>query len=43
MVMHYPTENAAEDDDWLDVSIPETFVSTIKSDSVHTVPVEGLE
>lgn len=43
MVLHYPKHNATEDDDWLDIPIPETYVTIIKDDFPHTVPVEGLE
>jgi hypothetical protein len=42
MVVHYPPENAKEDDDWLDIPIPETYSTVIKNDGLSTVPVEGL-
>ena len=43
MVVHYPKENATEDDEWLDVPVPETFISVLKSDQLHTEAMEGLE
>jgi len=29
MVVHYAEEGAGEDDEWLDIAIPETFVTVI--------------
>ena len=43
MVVHYPIENATEDDEWLDIAIPETLVTVIKNDRLHTTSLEGLE
>ena len=42
MTLHYPPEVPTEDDEWIDVSIPETFITTIKNDKVGCVPLEGL-
>lgn len=36
MVLHYPKENATEDDEWIDAYIPETFISSIKNDQIDT-------
>ncbi len=43
MVVHYPKTDATEDDEWLDIAIPETNITCIKNDSLHTVPMEGIE
>lgn len=43
MVLHYPIENATEDDEWLDIAIPETNVTQIKHDKLHTEALEGME
>ena len=43
MVIHYPKDNAGEDDDWLDIAIPETYVTVIKDDKLVTKELEGLE
>jgi Adenylate cyclase associated (CAP) C terminal len=43
MVVHYPKEGASEDDEWVDIAIPETNVTQLKNDSLHTVPMEGIE
>lgn len=43
MVLHYPKENATEDDEWIDTYVPETFISYIKDDVIQTAPMEGLE
>ena len=32
MVVHYPKLDATEDDEWLDIAIPETNVTTLKGD-----------
>lgn len=43
MVVHYPKKDAAEDDEWLDIAIPETNVTMIKDDKLHTEALEGME
>ena len=43
MVVNYPKENATEDDEWLDIAIPETYVTVLKGDKLVTVPLEGLD
>lgn len=44
MVIHYPKEHPGEDeDDWLDIAIPETYVTQIKDDKLVTRELEGLE
>jgi hypothetical protein len=43
MVVHYPKEGATEDDEWVDIAIPETNVTCIKDDNLHTVAMEGIE
>lgn len=43
VVIHYPKENATEDDEWLDMPIAETFLSVIKNDRITTEPLEGME
>lgn len=40
MVVHYPAVNPTEDDEWLDISIPETFETNIKGDALVTLPVD---
>jgi hypothetical protein len=42
MVIHFPKENATEDDDWLDIAVPETNVTVIKNDGLHTGPLDAL-
>jgi len=36
MVLHYPKEGAGEEDEWVDMPIPESYVSMIKKDSIVT-------
>ena len=43
MVVHYPKSDAGEDDEWLDIGIPETNITTIRNDSLHTEATEGIE
>lgn len=43
VVLNYPKEGAAEDDEWLDIGIPETFVVAIKNDVVKTEALESME
>jgi len=43
VVINYPKEGATEDDEWLDIALPETFVSVIKNDSVKTDALESME
>lgn len=43
VVLHYPKTDAGEDDDWLDIGIPETLVTTIKEDRVVSVAMDGME
>jgi hypothetical protein len=43
MVLHYPAQDSQEDDDWLDIAIPETNVTTIKDGKLHTEALEGME
>jgi adenylyl cyclase-associated protein len=43
MVVHYSKEGASEDDEWLDIAIPETNVTTIKGDKLVTECLEGME
>jgi hypothetical protein len=43
MVLHYPAKDSQEDDEWLDIAIPETNVTTIKDGKLHTEALEGME
>ena len=43
MVVHYLAENPTEDNEWNDLSIPETYETHIKGDILVTHPVEGTE
>lgn len=43
MVLHYPKTDAGEDDEWLDIAIPETNVTHIKNDKLMTEALEGME
>lgn len=43
VVAHYPKEGAGEDDEWLDIAIPETFVTSIVGDKLITQALEGME
>jgi adenylyl cyclase-associated protein len=43
MVVHYPKKDATEDDDWLDIAIPETLLTQIKNDRLTSEPLEGME
>lgn len=43
VVLHYPKKDAHEDDDWLDIGIPETFVTVIKDDKVVSTPMDSME
>ena len=43
MVVHYPKKDATEDDDWLDIAIPETNLTQIKDDRLVSEPLEGME
>ena len=43
MVVHYPLVGAGEDDEWLDIAIPETSVTQIKTDKLVTEALEGME
>jgi hypothetical protein len=43
MVVHYPKDGAGEDDEWLDVAIAETYVTSIKNDKLFSEPLEGME
>jgi hypothetical protein len=43
VVLHYPKEGAGEDDDWLDIGIPETLVTHIKADKVVSSPLDAME
>lgn len=45
MVLHYPKTDAVEgdDDEWLDIAIPETNVTIIKNDKLVTEALEGME
>lgn len=43
MVINYPLTDAAEDDEWLDVTIPETYVTQIKNDKVVSEALDGME
>lgn len=43
MVVHYPQDGAGEDDEWLDIAIPETFVTVIQGDRLVANAMEGLE
>lgn len=43
MVVHYPRVDAAEDDEWLDIAIPETNVTHLKGDRLMTEALEGME
>ncbi len=42
MVIHYPKEDAVEDEDWLDIAIPETYVTVIKKDQLQTAALDAL-
>ena len=43
MVVHYPKDGAGEDDEWLDIAIPETNVTQIKNDKLVSEALEGME
>lgn len=43
MVVHYPKADATDEDEWLDIAIPETNVTHIKDDKLHTEALEGME
>ena len=43
MVVHYPKDDATEDDEWLDIAISETYVTSLSKDILKTVPLEGME
>ncbi len=43
MVVHYPLEGAGEEDEWLDIAIPETNVTQIKNDKLVSEALEGME
>ncbi len=43
MVVHFPKENATEDDEWFDIAIPETNVTVLKADKLMTSPMEGMD
>ncbi len=43
MVLHYPKDGAGEEDEWLDIAIPETNVTQIKADKVMSEALEGME
>jgi adenylyl cyclase-associated protein len=43
MVVHYPREGAGEEDEWLDIAIPETNVTQIKNDKLVSEALEGME
>jgi adenylyl cyclase-associated protein len=43
MVINYPLEGAKEDDEWIDATIPETYVSQIKGDKVVSEALDGME
>jgi Adenylate cyclase associated (CAP) C terminal len=43
MVVHYPLKDASEDDEWLDIAIPETNITWLKDDKLHTEAAEGME
>lgn len=43
MVVHYPKDDAGEDDEWLDIAIPETNVTQIKNDKLVSEALEGME
>lgn len=43
MVINYPLTDANEDDEWLDVTIPETYVTQIKNDKVVSEALDGME
>jgi len=42
MVLHYPPDNMGEDDDWLDIAIAETLITTIKDDKLICVAQDTL-
>ena len=43
MVVHYPLKDAGEEDEWLEIAIPETNVTQIKDDKLLTEALEGIE
>ena len=43
MVVNYPKEGAGEDDEWLDIAIPETYVTSIRNDRLVSKALEGME
>lgn len=43
VVVHFPKENATDDDEWLDFPIAETFLTVIKGDMLNTEPLEGMD
>ena len=42
-VINYSKDGAKEDDDWLDIAIPETLVTQIKADKLVSEALEGME
>lgn len=43
MVVHYPKDDGTDDDEWLDIAIPETLVTLIKNDKLVSEALEGME
>lgn len=43
VVIHYPKTGGTDEDEWFDVGIPETFVTTIKNDKLKTEIHEQVE
>ena len=46
MTVHYPKEVLAEgedEDDWWEISIPETYETVIKNDKLVTKELEGCD
>lgn len=44
MVVHYPKDGSnIEEDEWLDVAIPETYVTQIQKDKLVSEALEGME
>ncbi len=43
MVLNYPKEGATDDDEWLDIAIPETFEVKIQDDIPKAIALEGME
>ena len=43
IVINYPLTDAKEDDNWTNVTMPETYVTQIKNDNVVSEALDGME